>query len=148
MKVQSFLKLFKPVDFHSLSMRYSLYSPTIPGLRIRHALLQRDCSHIRDCSYTTEYGCFQWLSTNKNTSNNLMNFSKELTNNELKMIVFFSNYFIQKTTHFTTCRYGSWQKIYRRTHIISKELIMNYDPKAGYISIVKEIGFISVKRNR
>lgn len=40
MKVHGFLKLFKPVDFRSLSVRYLLYSLTIPGLRIRHALLQ------------------------------------------------------------------------------------------------------------
>lgn len=38
MKVQHFFKLFKPVD--SLSVRYPLYSLTIPGLRIPHALLQ------------------------------------------------------------------------------------------------------------
>lgn len=35
-----YLNVFEPVDFHSLSVRYPLYSLTIPGLRIRHALLQ------------------------------------------------------------------------------------------------------------
>lgn len=40
MKVQHFFKLFKPVDFHSLPVRYSLYSFTMPGLRIQHGLSQ------------------------------------------------------------------------------------------------------------
>jgi len=42
MKVQHFFKLFKPFDFDSLSVRYPLYSFTIRGLRIQHALLQSD----------------------------------------------------------------------------------------------------------
>jgi len=54
------------------------------------------------------------LSTNENISNNLTNFSKELTHQDLMMIDFFSKSFLLRTMHYIIHRYISVDKSFKK----------------------------------